>query len=153
MAAQLHVFDRLLEIALLIQDDLANFFTATGLTSARTHLLWELHRLGPSTQQALARALHVTPRNVTGLVDALQAGGFVERRLHPSDRRATLVTLTDLGTRTTTEMVRGRELIASELVGGFNNDELDQFSRNLDTIAERLQAMARADRPLTEMPA
>ncbi len=31
--------------------------------------------------------------------DALQAGGFVERRLHPSDRRATLVTLTELGTR------------------------------------------------------
>jgi DNA-binding MarR family transcriptional regulator len=153
MAAQLHVFDRLLEIALLIQDDLANFFTATGLTSARTHLLWELHRLGPSTQQALARALHVTPRNVTGLVDALQAGGFVERRLHPSDRRATLVTLTELGTRTTTEMVRGRELIASELVGGFNDDELDQFSRNLDTIVERLHAMARADRPLTEMTA
>lgn len=153
MAAQLHVFDRLLEVALLIQDDLANFFTATGLTSARTHLLWELHRLGPSTQQALARALHVTPRNVTGLVDALQAGGFVERRLHPSDRRATLVTLTELGTRTTTEMVRGRELIASELVGGFNDDELDQFSRNLDTIAERLHAMARADRPLTEMTA
>jgi DNA-binding MarR family transcriptional regulator len=153
VAAQLHVFDRLLEIALLIQEDLANFFTATGLTSARTHLLWELHRLGPSTQQALARALHVTPRNVTGLVDALQAGGFVERRLHPSDRRATLVTLTELGTRTTTEMVRGRELITSELVGGFNNDELDQFSRNLDTIAERLHAMARAERRLTEMTA
>jgi DNA-binding MarR family transcriptional regulator len=90
---------------------------------------------------------------VTGLVDALQAGGFVERRLHPSDRRATLVTLTELGTRTTTEMVRGRELIASELVGGFNDDELDQFSRNLDTIVERLHAMARADRPLTEMTA
>jgi DNA-binding MarR family transcriptional regulator len=153
VAAQLHVFDRLLEIALLIQDDLANFFTATGLTSARTHLLWELHQLGPSTQQALARALHVTPRNVTGLVDALQAGGFVERRLHPSDRRATLVTLTELGTRTTTEMVRGRELIASELVAGFNNDELDQFSRNLDTIAERLHAMAKAERPLREMTA
>jgi DNA-binding MarR family transcriptional regulator len=153
VAAQLHVFDRLLEIALLIQDDLANFFTATGLTSARTHLLWELHQLGPSTQQALARALHVTPRNVTGLVDALQAGGFVERRLHPSDRRATLVTLTELGTRTTTEMVRGRELIASELVGGFNNDELDQFSRNLDTIAERLHAMARADQPPAETTA
>ncbi|HEX5906863.1 MAG TPA: MarR family transcriptional regulator, partial [Propionibacteriaceae bacterium] len=149
----LHVFDRLLEIALLIQEDLAKFFTATGLTSARTHLLWELHRLGPSTQQALARALHVTPRNVTGLVDALQAGGFVERRLHPSDRRATLVTLTELGTRTTTEMVRGRELIASELVAGFNNDELDQFSRNLDTIAERLHAMATADRALTETTA
>ena len=99
MAEHLHVFDRLLEIALLIQDDLANFFTGTGLTPSRTHLLWELHRLGPCTQQALATALNVTPRNVTGLVDALEAGGFVDRRLHPNDRRATLVTLTELGAR------------------------------------------------------
>jgi DNA-binding MarR family transcriptional regulator len=139
------VFDRLLEIALLIQDDLTSYFTGTGLTPARTHLLWELHRLGPSTQQTLATALNVTPRNVTGLVDALEAGGFVDRRPHPSDRRATLVTLTELGTKTTAEMARGRELIASELVAGFGDNQLDQFIGNLDTVAERLHEMLRAD--------
>jgi DNA-binding MarR family transcriptional regulator len=153
MSAPVHVFDRLLEIALYIQDDLADYFTGTGLTRARTQLLWELRRLGPSTQQTLATALNVTPRNVTGLVDALEAGGFVDRRRHPSDRRATLVTLTNLGTKTTAEMARGRELIASELVARFDDDQLDQFSRNLDTIAERLYAMVRADRPPTEAPA
>jgi DNA-binding MarR family transcriptional regulator len=153
VASHLQVFDRLLEIALLIQDDLADFFTGTGLTTARTHLLWELHRLGPSTQQALARTLNVTPRNVTGLVDALEADGFVDRRPHPSDRRATLVTLTGLGTKTTDEMARGRELIASELVAAFGDDQLEQFGRNLDTVAERLHAMVRADRRSAEAPA
>jgi DNA-binding MarR family transcriptional regulator len=136
-----------LEIALLIQDDLARFFSATGLTAARTHLLWELHRLGPCTQQTLATTLKVTPRNVTGLVDALQADGFVDRRPHPSDRRATLVTLTDVGTKTAVDMARGRELIAAALIAGFGDDQLDQFSRNLDTIAGRLHDMVKADRP------
>jgi DNA-binding MarR family transcriptional regulator len=153
VAGHLHVFDRLLEIALLIQDDLANFFTGTGLTPSRTHLLWELHRLGPCTQQALATALNVTPRNVTGLVDALEAGGFVDRRLHPNDRRATLVTLTELGSKTTAEMVHGRELIASQLVAGFSNDQLDQLSRDLDAIAHRLHEMVNADRPSTDATA
>jgi DNA-binding MarR family transcriptional regulator len=153
MAGHLHVFDRLLEIALLIQDDLANFFTGTGLTSSRTHLLWELHRLGPCTQQALASALNVTPRNVTGLVDALEAGGFVERRLHPNDRRATLVTLTELGSKTTAEMVRGRELIASQLVAGFGEDQLDRLSRDLDAIAYRLHEMVNTERPSTDATA
>ena len=88
MSVQLHIFDRLLQIALLIQEDMASSFAGTGLTTARTHLLWELHQLGPSTQQALAAALKVSPRNVTGLVDALEAGGFAERRPHPTDRRA-----------------------------------------------------------------
>lgn len=44
--------------------------------------------------------------------DALQAGGFVERRLHPSDRRATLVTLTELGTPTEIRLPSGPETIS-----------------------------------------
>jgi DNA-binding MarR family transcriptional regulator len=153
MVSHANMFDRLLEVALLIQDDLANFYTGTGLTRARTHLLWELHQRGPSTQQTLAAALKVTPRNVTGLTDALEATGFVERRRHPSDRRATLVTLTELGTRTTSEMARGRELIASQLAAGFSKDELDQFSRNLDIIAQRLHEMINADQTRSELTA
>jgi DNA-binding MarR family transcriptional regulator len=153
MNVRVHAFDRLLEIALLIQDDLAKFYIVTGLTRARAHLLWELHARGPSTQQALATALNVTPRNVTGLVDALEEGGFVERRPHPSDRRATQVTLTEQGTRTTSEMVRGREWMAAELAAGFSKDELDQVSRNLDTIAQRLHEMINAERPTSEATA
>lgn len=153
VTGHLHVFDRLLEIALLIQDDLANYFTGTGLTPSRTHLLWELHRLGPCTQQALASALNVTPRNVTGLIDGLEAGGFVNRRPHPNDRRATLVTLTELGRNTSAEMVRGRELIASQLVAGFGRDQLDQLSGSLDAIAHRLHEMVNTARPSTDSTA
>jgi DNA-binding MarR family transcriptional regulator len=148
-----HIFDRLLEIALVIHDDLANFYSGTGLTRARTHLLWELQQRGPSTQQTLAVALNVTPRNVTGLIDALEATGFVERRRHPSDRRATLVTLTELGTSATAEMARGRELITSRLAAGFSKDELDQFSRNLDIVAQRLHEMINADQSSSEATA
>jgi DNA-binding MarR family transcriptional regulator len=37
----------------------------------------------------LSGELSVTARNVTGLVDALQRDGLVERLLHPNDRRVT----------------------------------------------------------------
>lgn len=141
MASAEHVFDRLLEIALLIQDDLSHTFADTGLTPARTHLLWVLHHAGPSNQQTLAAALSVSPRNVTGLVDALEAGGFVERRPHPSDRRATLVTLTDRGTQTMAEMVRDRQAAAAQLVEGFGDGRLARLADDLDAIAARLQQM------------
>ena len=85
-------------------------------TRARTHLLWELHRLGPSTQQALAETLKVSPRNVTGLVDALESHGYLERRPHPTDRRALLVTLTDLGSQTMARMAADREQAAAQLL-------------------------------------
>src|SRR5918997_1227922 len=109
MSNEVQVFDRLLEISVLLQADMARSFAGTGLTTSRTHLLWELRRLGPSTQQALASAMQVTPRNVTGLVDALESHGYVERRPHPTDRRALQVTLTDLGTRTMAAMESDRQ--------------------------------------------
>lgn len=153
MASELHVFDRLMEIAVLIQADLVRSFAGTGLTTSRTHLLWELHRMGPSTQQALAAALKVSPRNVTGLVDALEAAGFVQRGQHPTDRRATLVTLTEVGSQTMADMVRDRELIASQLVADFGEDQLTQFGRSLDTVTGRLRDLVESSQPPTPVTA
>jgi hypothetical protein len=50
-------------------------------------------------------------------------------------------------------MARGRELITSRLATGFSKDELDQFSRNLDIVAERLHEMINADKSLSEATA
>jgi DNA-binding MarR family transcriptional regulator len=147
MSAEVHVFDRLLEIALLIQGDLARSFAGSGLTVARTHLLWELHHLGPTTQQSLASALEVSPRNVTGLVDALEAGGFLERRSHPTDRRATLVTLTELGHQTMAGMESDRLQIATRLVADLSEDQLEQLRESLDLVAARLHELVAAAAP------
>jgi DNA-binding MarR family transcriptional regulator len=62
---------------------------------SRMRLLCELHRDGPQRMADLASALDVTPRNVTTLVDGLEREGVVQRRPHPTDRRATVIELTD----------------------------------------------------------
>ena len=138
------IFDRLLQIALLIQEDLGRYFADTPLTPARTHLLWELNRLGPSTQQALATTLKVSPRNITALVDALEAAGFVIRRSHPRDRRAILVTLTDQGSQTIAEMEHERAQIASALIADLSSDQVEQLRQGLDSVAARLEALVAA---------
>jgi hypothetical protein len=71
------------------QRDATQALGALDLTPSRAHLLWELGQRGPVTQQVLA-ALRVTPRAMTGLVDALVASGLVTREPHPNDRRAAL---------------------------------------------------------------
>ncbi len=144
MSSAVAIFDRLLQIAMLIQDDMARYFADTALTPARTHLLWELNRLGPSTQQALATTLRVSPRNITGLIDALEAAGFVIRRSHPRDRRATLVTLTDQGSQTIAEMANERAQIASTLIANLSSDQVEQLRQGLETVAARLEALAAA---------
>jgi DNA-binding MarR family transcriptional regulator len=47
----------------------------------------------------LSDRLHIAARSTTEVVDGLQDRGLVERRPDPQDRRATLVALTDEGTR------------------------------------------------------
>ena len=66
--------------------------------SIRLRLLSALRFGGPRRPHDLGGELGVTARNVTGLVDALEHDGLVERLPHPSDRRATLVRLTVAGT-------------------------------------------------------
>jgi DNA-binding MarR family transcriptional regulator len=45
----------------------------------------------------LSDHLHIAPRSVTEVVDALESGGLVRRRADLGDRRATLVELTEHG--------------------------------------------------------
>lgn len=139
------IFDRLLEITVLLQQDLTRSFAGTALTTSRTHLLWAVHHQGPSTQRSLARALDVSPRNVTGLVDALVDAGYVARGPHPSDRRATLVTLTDLGLATMTRMERERTAAAEALVDGLTAQEVAETDRALARLVERLHTLIDSD--------
>jgi DNA-binding MarR family transcriptional regulator len=130
--------DQVLELALLLQRDMALSFERDGLTAARAHLLWEL-RDEPVTQRRLADALGVTPRNITGLVDGLAASGHVVRRPHPTDRRATLVGLTEQGRRLVDAMVEGYAEMHGVLFGHLTPRQLATFRKTLATVVDRLR--------------
>jgi DNA-binding MarR family transcriptional regulator len=135
------VLDRVLHLATLVQADLARFEKEQGLTTSRVHLLWVLGQAGPTTQQALARALDVTPRNVTGLVDGLVASGHVTREPHPDDRRAILVTPTALGARTIEDLLGSHADLAQRLFGDVPPDRLAAFVEVLEATTQRFAAL------------
>jgi len=81
------VLDRVLELVVLLNDDMTQAIEALDLTPSRLHLLWELGQRGPVTQRVLGEALKVTPRAITGLVDALVGGGLVSRTRPTGERR------------------------------------------------------------------
>jgi len=131
-----------LELVVLLDDDMTQALGALGLTRSRTHLLWELRR-GPVTQSVLATSLKVTPRAVTGLVDALAADGLVTREPHPKDRRATLVTLTSRAEGLVAQLERDHKTLARALFAPMPATEFDCFASGLDeVIASRSEAKA-----------
>lgn len=72
---------------------------------------------GPMAQRAPATQLWVTPRNVTGVLDGLEADEPVARTAHPSVRRAALVSLTDSRHALTASLREGRDFLATALFG------------------------------------
>ncbi|MFD3454080.1 MarR family winged helix-turn-helix transcriptional regulator [Streptomyces sp. NPDC058691] len=69
-----------------------------GLTSMQAKVLSQLH--GPVPMRGLAERLVCDASNITGIVDRLEAHGFVRREVSPADRRVKNVVATDLGRET-----------------------------------------------------
>jgi len=71
-----------------------------GLTFARYEalVLLTFSRKGQLPMRVMGDRLQLHPTSVTNIVDRLQADGLVRRVPHPTDRRATLVEITDTGT-------------------------------------------------------
>jgi DNA-binding MarR family transcriptional regulator len=133
--------DQLLLLTVLLGRDMADGLARMGLTEARAHLLWELQTRGPCTQRALASALHVTPRAITALVDGLVETGFVTREPCPADRRAILVTFTELGRTTAQTLADGHRELARQLFADLPAEEFDGFDTGLSQVVDRLRTL------------
>ena len=106
-----------------------------GLTFARFELLRLLAftRRGELPLGKLGERLQVHPTSITSAVNRLEKQGFVERRPHPSDRRATLAVLTGAGSQvveSATEVLN-REVFADV---GLSVWEVEQLLRLLAKV-------------------
>lgn len=70
-----------------------------GLTFARYEALVLLYfsRKGALPMRVMGERLQLHPTSVTNIVDRLESDGLVRRTPHPTDRRTTLVEITDDG--------------------------------------------------------
>ena len=134
--------DRLWGVSILLGELMRVGLGERGITLARAAVLSLLARSVPSgacSQRALSRALRVTPRNVTGLIDALEREGLVARTPHPTDRRSTLVSLTESGPRLAETLQREQDAFAETLFAGADPAELQSVTRLLDRVLARVQ--------------
>ena len=130
-------FDRVFELAAVVGEVMHKALAECGLTPARAAGLFALHQQDAMVQRELSEALRCTPRHVTALIDALEAQGWVTRKPHPTDRRATLVTLTDKGTAAATRLVTERQDAAQTLFGGLPTTQLAGFVAVADHVLQQ----------------
>lgn len=131
--------DKAFELAARVGGLMQGALAERGLTPARAEALLVLHQHPrPLVQRELAQLLRCTPRHVTALVDALEQSGWVRRRPHATDRRATVVALTDAGTDTARWMAQGRAVAARDVLGDLPPADLAAFVAVADHLLARI---------------
>ena len=91
-----------------------------GIHPGHKLLLFELDAAGPSTQAQLAAATGFEPPTITLSIRQLDDAGLVIRRPSPTDRRATLVELSDKGRALLPELKAAWRRLAEQTVAGFD---------------------------------
>jgi MarR family transcriptional regulator for hemolysin len=92
------------DLSRLIRRDFHGRVAGLGLTQAQWRTLARLSRNEGCRQIDLAGVLEIAPITLARLVDHLEGAGLVERRKHPSDRRAVQLYTTARGRRVVQKM-------------------------------------------------
>ena len=110
-----------------------------ALSLAQSDVLVRIDREGPATLSALAAGERVRPQSMATTLDGLVAAGLLERTPHPTDRRSSLISLTDSG-RATLERARGsrQEWLSRALAEELDGEELRTVIRATGLIERAL---------------
>ncbi|KAB7745537.1 MarR family transcriptional regulator [Nostocoides sp. F2B08] len=111
----------------------------TGLAPHQARALRVIAAEGSIRPGALAERLHVAPRSVTEVVDALVERELVSREPDPSDRRAMTLTLTEAGHELVGEIGAIRRAHTEQVFGAvLSREEQDTLAALLGRLADRL---------------
>lgn len=113
-----------------------------GVTRSQWWLLAFLSRRDGMTQTALAADLDLSKVAIGGLVDRVEALGYVERRADKSDGRARRVYLTKAGAKMVSVIRDNVQQVELEIVSGLTDAEMGQAAATLAKLKKALLSMA-----------
>jgi len=116
-----------------------------GLTRAQWWVLAHLGRKDGQTQTDLAERMDLGAVTLSGLIDRLEASGWVERRPDPKDRRAKRVWLTAKVSDLQKAMSRRINEVNKTAMAGLDDEQIEQLIKMLRIIKMNLARAAKAN--------
>jgi MarR family transcriptional regulator for hemolysin len=116
-----------------------------GMTRAQWAVLLRLERHEGMTQVEMADALEIQPISLVRFIDRLCEQRLVERRPHPSDRRANRLYLTRKGRATLERMDPLGSEISGQILAGLGETEIRRLLQHLLRIKGNIRAAAETD--------
>lgn len=106
------------------------------ITGPRLRLLFVVSEAGKIRMNELAAKLGIKARTVTDFVDALEQDNLLVRIPDPTDRRATLIQLTELAQTNISRVLDFQADIAEKLLGNLSTEQRKQFFDLLLSLIE-----------------
>jgi DNA-binding MarR family transcriptional regulator len=116
-----------------------SLMTEKGLSPQRLRILSSLNERGPRIMSDLKEELGVTATNITALVDSLERDGLVTRQSHPTDRRATVIQLTEKSVNDLKLGCTAYKDRVADLFSDLSDAECREFIKTLKKLWHRLQ--------------
>ena len=117
-----------------------------GITSVQFGVLYFLWKKDGQLGSELGERLQMDSATVTGIIDRLEQGGFIERRLDSSDRRNRFVFLTEKGRLLEEPLSHKMDELDSELLSQYDEEKVQEFKQMLFDIGLGLKKGTKAGR-------
>lgn len=116
----------------------ASLLAPLGLHPGQEALLLELDRVGPMIQAQLSDALGCEPPSITLMARKLEASGHIRRTPAPTDKRASIVELTETGKILTARIKELWRALAEETVTGLPTRTIETLPALLNTLTKNV---------------
>jgi MarR family transcriptional regulator, transcriptional regulator for hemolysin len=111
-----------------------------GLTRAKWSAVVAIARNPGATQRSIAAMLEITEVTAGQLIDRLCADGYLERREHPTDRRAYCLHLTPAAQPLLERLGEIAKSHEEDAFAGFSEEDLERLDTLLGMIAANIAA-------------
>ena len=110
------------------------------LTIPQLKSLFYVSGHGKVNPSALAAGIHVTPANVTGIVERLVEQGLLARSADADDRRVSWLTVTDKGRTLVNDLREGRAQEMRRILDRLTEQELAAVAHGFQLVAGAAEA-------------
>jgi DNA-binding MarR family transcriptional regulator len=114
----------------------------SSLSYDRARVLETLHCNGPRRMRDIADQVDLPARNLTAVADTLETEHLVRRTPHPTDRRATLLELTDAGRSAIESALAPRLMEIDALFDVLSTTEKATLLRGLKRLVDAMDEVA-----------
>jgi DNA-binding MarR family transcriptional regulator len=136
-----HLIRRLHQIAVGVFVQEAS---ASGVTPVQYAALQVVHQQPGIDQRTLARTIALDASTTGGVVDRLEARGWLERRMSPEDRRTRQLVLTAEGEQGLADTIPAMQRTQEQILAPLTTRQRADFMRLLQVLVTQNNALSRA---------